>query len=223
LDEYGLIPIGSGLTLEASMDFYTNPLSPNCRKVDAVAKQLGIQLEYKVIDVIKGEARTPEFLAINPNGKVPALVDGDVTLWESNAIQCYVASKTDNELWPKTNARYDILRWQAWELAHFGSAARAIVFQRLLKPLLGLGKADPARCEEEEGYFKRYAAVLDQALAGRRFLVNDTLTLADFCVASSLTHAEPARLPLQGFENIKRWFAALDEQPGWRASTPPPM
>lgn len=205
------------------MEFYTNPLSPNCRKVTAVAKQLGIPLEYKMIDVLKGEGRKPEFLAINPNGKVPTLVDGDVTLWESNAIQCYVASKTENELWPKTNARYDILKWQSWELAHFGAAARAIAFQRLIKPLLGLGKADEARCEEEEGNFKRFAQVLDQSLAGKRFLVGNRLTIADFCVAAPLSHAEAARLPLAGFDNVKRWLNALDDQPGWSASRPPPM
>jgi glutathione S-transferase len=205
------------------MDFYTNPLSPNCRKVDAVAKQLGIPLVYKVVDVVRGEHKTPEYLAINPNGKIPSLVDGDVNLWESNAIQCYIASKTDNELWPKTNARYDIMRWQAWELAHFGAAARALAFQRILKPLFGLGKPDLARCEEEEGYFKRYAAVLDQSLQGKQFLVGNRLTIADFCVASALSHADSARLPLAGFDNIKRWLAALDEQPGWSASRPPPM
>ena len=205
------------------MDFYTNPLSPNCRKVDAVAKQLGILLNYKQIDVVKGGTRTPEYLAINPNGMVPALVDGDVTLWESNAIQCYLASKTENELWPKTNLRYDIMRWQAWELAHFGAAARTLTFQRLIKPMLGRGKPDPERCEEAETNFKRFGAVLDGALAGKRFLVNNQLTIADFCVASALTYTEQAQLPVAGLANVKRWFSALDEQPGWRASNPPPM
>lgn len=205
------------------MDFYSNPISHNCRKVDAVAKQLGIPLEYKVVDVLKGANRTPEFLALNPNGKIPVLVDGDVVLWEANAIQCYVASKTDNELWPKSQARYDIMRWQAWELAHFGAAARALAYQRLIKPLFGLGKPDEARCEEEEANFARYAAVLDRALAGKRFLVEGRLTVADFCVAAPLSHAKAVRLPLAGFANIERWLASLDEEPGWRASTPPPM
>lgn len=205
------------------MDFYTNPLSPNCRKVDAVAKQLGIPLVVKQVDVVKGETRSPQFLALNPNGMVPVLVDGDVVLWESNAIQCYVASKTDNELWPKTHHRYDILRWQAWELAHFGAAARMLTFQRIIKGLLGRGEPDPARIEEAEAQLVRFAAVLDGALAGKRFLVNDGLTIADFCVAAPLTYAEQAKMPVAGFNNIKRWLAALDEQPGWRASTPPPM
>lgn len=205
------------------MQFYTSPVSPNCRKVDAVARHLGIQLEHKVVDVLKGESRTPEFRAINPNGKVPVLVDGDVTLWESAAIQCYLASKTDNALWPKTNLRYQVMKWQAWELAHFGAAARSLTFQRVLKQALGLGKPDLTRCEEDEANFKTYAAVLDGALAGTRFLVNDQLTLADFAVAAPLSYAAQARLPLAGFENLKRWLNALDELPAWRASAPPPM
>jgi glutathione S-transferase len=205
------------------MDFYTNPVSPNCRKVDAVAKQLGVELNQKVIDVSKGENRTPAYLAINPNGKIPALVDGDVKLWEANAMQCYIAAKVNSELWPKTNVRYDIMRWQSWELAHFGAAARGLIFQRIIKPLLGLGPTDAARCEEDEANFKRFAAVLDAQLAGKRFIVGDQLTIADFCVASTLTYIEAARIPVADFGNVRRWFGALDEQPGWRASTPPPM
>ncbi|HVH43989.1 MAG TPA: glutathione S-transferase family protein [Labilithrix sp.] len=203
------------------MDFYTNPLSPNCRKVDAVAKHLGLELDTKLIDVRKGEHRTPAYLAINPNGMIPTLVDGDLVLWESNAIQCYLASKTDNDLWPKSNLRYDIMKWQAWELAHFGAATRAITFQRIVKPILGLGVADEARCKEEEDNVKRYGAVLDAALKGKRFLCNDQLTLADFCVASTLAFAEHARFPIGDFTNIRRWLATLDEQPAWRASKPP--
>jgi glutathione S-transferase len=205
------------------MQFFTNPISPNCRKVDAVAKQLGLTLEHKIVDVAKRENRTPEFLALNPNGKVPVLVDGDVVLWESNAIQCYVASKTDNELWPKSNLRYHIMKWQAWELAHFGAASRALNYERIVKPLLGLGKPDAARCEEAEANFETHAAVLDRALTRQRFVVDDQLTLADFCLASSLTYADKARLPLARFENVQRWLLALDEQPGWRGSRPPPM
>lgn len=205
------------------MDFYMNPLSPNCRKVDAVAKQLGIDLDVKLVDFRKGEHKSPAYLAINPNGMVPALVDGDVTLWESNAIQCYVASKKDNDLWPKSNLRYQIMKWQAWELAHFGAAAREIIFQRLLKPAFGQGEPDAARIEQEEANFKRFAAILDAQLAGGKFLVDGKLTLADFCVASTLTYAEPAQLPVADFPNLRAWLAALDETPGWRGSAPPPM
>lgn len=205
------------------MDFYMNPVSTNCRKVDAVIKQLGLSVNYKIIDLPKGEHRSAAYLAINPNGKVPTLVDGDMRLWESNAIQCYVASKVETSLWPKSNLRYDVLRWQAWELAHFGAAARQLFFERVLKPTLGFGQTNEARCAEEEENFRRSAAVLDGHLRGRRFVVGDTVTLADFCLAASLTYAEPARVPLAEFKEVQRWFRELDEQPGWRASAPPPM
>jgi glutathione S-transferase len=205
------------------MDFYMNPASSSCRKVESVAKQLGIEMNYKVVDLAKGENRTPAFLRLNPNGKVPVLVDGDVTLWESNAIQCYLASKKDSELWPKSNLRYDIMRWQSWELAHFGAAAGVLVFERIVKALLGLGAPDAARCSAAESDFKRYAGVLDAHLNGKRFIVADQLTLADFCLASALNHADSAKMPLQGSSHIRRWLRALDEQPGWRASAPAPM
>ena len=204
------------------MDFYTNPVSPNCRKVDAVAKQLGIELQHKHVDLFRGENRAPEFLAINPNGKVPALVDGDVCLWESNAIASYVASKTDNGLWPRSTLRYDIMKWQAWELAHFGAAAREITFERVVKPLRG-AEPDASVCDRAEEMFERFAAVLDGHLEGKRFLVGNQLTLADFCVAAPLTYAVPAKLPLEQFPHIRAWLSALDEQEGWRASAPPPM
>ena len=205
------------------MDFYTNPLSPNCRKAVSVAIQLDIELNTKVLDLTKGENKTPEYLAINPNGLVPALVDGDVRLWESNAIQCYLASKTNNDLWPKNNLRYDIIRWQSWELAHFGSMARELIFQRLLKPMFGLGGPDAERCEEIDTRFAKYAKVLDDHLSRSMFLVNNQLTIADFCVASSLTYKDPAKLPIGTSKNILRWLQALDDQPGWRGSAPPPM
>ena len=204
------------------MDFYFAAASPNCRKVDAVSKQLGIELNYKPVDLAAGEHKSPSYLALNPNGKVPTLVDGDVTLWESNAICCYVATKSDNDLWPKSNARYDIMRWQAWELAHFGAAAGELVSERLLKPMFG-GQTDEDRCKVVEEQFNRFAAVLDGHLSKNKYLVGGALTVADFCVAAPLTYAVPGRLPLDAYPNIRNWLSVLNEEPGWSGSAPPPM
>ena len=63
-----------------AMQFYTFPASANCRKVAAVAREFGLELEEKTLDFMNGEHKTPEYLAINPNGKVPGLVDGDLKL-----------------------------------------------------------------------------------------------------------------------------------------------
>src|SRR5262245_1494981 len=98
---------------ESPVKLYGFPPSPNTRKVQAVAAHIGVALEFEFVDIAKGKSRTPEFLAINPVGRTPVLVDGSFRLWESNAIMQYIASKKKNDLWPEdTRRRADISRWQ---------------------------------------------------------------------------------------------------------------
>jgi glutathione S-transferase len=82
------------------MKLYGFPASPNTRKVQAVAAHLDMPLEFEFVDITKGKSRTPEFLKMNPNGRTPVFMDGDFTLWESNAIMQYLASQRQNDLWP---------------------------------------------------------------------------------------------------------------------------
>ena len=102
------------------MKLYAFPPSPNSWKVRAVAAHLGVPLELEMVDLIKGGSHSPDYLAINPTGRTPALVDGDLKLWESTAIMQYIASQQPNSLWPSdARAQADIARWQSWQLAHF--------------------------------------------------------------------------------------------------------
>jgi glutathione S-transferase len=100
-------------------------------------------------------------------------------------------------------------------------AAGVPFFQRVLRPMLGLGDADEQRVTEALGSFRRLAGVLDGALAGRRFLVGDGLTLADIAVAGNFSYAGPAGLPVAEFANVTRWLGELDRIPAWRDSAPP--
>jgi len=101
------------------MKLYCFPPSPNTWKVRAVAAHLGLPLELHIVDLTKGLQRTPEYLALNPGGRTPTLVDGDFVLWESTAIMQYFASHKPNTLWPDdARVRADIAHWQAWHLAH---------------------------------------------------------------------------------------------------------
>lgn len=86
------------------MKLYGFPASPNTWKVRALAAHLGVPLEHEFVDLTKGASHTPAYLAINPTGRTPALVDGDFKLWESVAIMQYIASQKPNSLWPD-NAR----------------------------------------------------------------------------------------------------------------------
>ena len=76
--------------------FYAETINP--RKVCAVARYLDLPVDFVPVDLSKGEHRTPEYLAINPNGKVPALEDGDIRLWEANAIMCHLARAAKSDL-----------------------------------------------------------------------------------------------------------------------------
>lgn len=202
------------------MKLYVNPLSPNSRKVTAVASHLGLDLDTLVVDLSKGENQTPEFLAINPNGKIPALKDGDYCLWESNAIMPYLCSKSDTSLWPKTNDRYDIMRWMNWELAHWGRWISSYGFETLLKGMFNLGEPDQKVMDEAAGFIAKFGGVLDDHLGKNDFVVGKTLTIADFALGSHLTYRIPAKLPLGDFKNISAWEARLNEIPAWRDSAP---
>ena len=203
------------------MQFYTFPASANCRKVAAVAIELGLDLEEKKLDFMNGEHKTPEYLKINPNGKVPTLVDADLKLWESNAIISYLCSKVENtDLWPKSNARYDIMRWMYWELAHWGPACDTFAFENVLKGMIGAGDPDQAVLARATTDFNRYAEVLESHLQGRDYLSGDKPTIGDIAVASHLTYATPAKIPVDDYKRIGAWNSSLNESPGWRDTAP---
>src|SRR4029077_14178055 len=153
------------------MKLYGFPPSPNTWKVRAVAAHLGLPLQLEFVDLTK--PRTPDYLALNPTGRTPTLVDGDFILWESNAIMQYLGSQKPNMLWPdNARARADIAHWQSWPRAHWGAeACQPLIFQRLVKVLLKLGPPDEAVIAKGTEAFNREARALDAQLSKRPYLV----------------------------------------------------
>jgi glutathione S-transferase len=202
--------------------YYAETMNP--RKVCAVAKHLGSPVEYVRVDLSRGEQRTPAFLAENPNGKVPVLVDGDLHLWESTAIMAYLAVKAGSDLWPADAAsQVEVLRWLSWDLSHFSRHGGSLYFEHMIKPYLGLGNPNAAAVEEATNFFRRFAAVLDAHLKDREYLVGDKLSIADFGVGVLLPWAEQARLPVGEFAHIRRWHERLMALPAWREPFPEPL
>jgi glutathione S-transferase len=199
------------------MKLYFNPLSPNVRRVRLTAAHLGLDLEEKQLDFAKGEHKTPEYLALNPNGAVPTLVDGDLVLTESRAIMQYLASKKpETGLLPRDEgARADVTRWQFWDSSHFAPAIGMIAFERLLKGMLGMGDPDPRKIEEGLSSFRRFGAVLNKRLEGKTYVVGAGLTVADLTIASSLMYARKAEVPLAELPNVQAWFGRMTELPAW--------
>ena len=204
------------------MKLYGIPPSPNTWKVRAIAAHLGLPLDLQVVDVGKGEQRTPAYLALNPTGRTPTLVDGGVVLWESTAIMQYLADRKPNTLWPNdARARADIMRWQSWQLQHWGKDAfDPLLFERVVKRFFNWGPPDAAVVERGTEAFHREAQVLDAHLSKQRYLAGNDLTLADFSIAAPLFHAQAADFPLTPYAQIREWFGRVSALPAWQATAP---
>jgi glutathione S-transferase len=206
------------------MKLYTHPLSSNARRARLVVHHLGLQLEEEIVDLAKGAQRAPAYLALNPMGKVPTLVDGDLHLTESYAIMIYLCEKTGRrELYPDELAtRTEINRWLFWGANEWSPIIARLNFENMLKPMLGLGSPDPARVQEAEGAFKNLAAVLDAQLKSRQYVAGKQLSLADFALSASLATAVPAKLPLAGFSEVLAWQGRIEQLPAWKATAAAP-
>lgn len=205
------------------MRLFIAPGSPNCRKVQAVVHELSAEVELVLVDFASGAHKRPDYLAYNPNGLVPTLVDGDLRLWESTAIMQYLADRSgDTPLFPGDPARRaDIVRWQCWELAHFGRLLGAALYERLFKPLMG-ASSDEAAARNAIEQWRPFAAILDAQLAERTFVTGDRITLADYSIAALLPLARLARVDLGPHPHVREWLARLDEREAWRATATPP-
>ena len=192
----------------------------NGRKACVAAKHLNAPVEFVRVNIGKGEQKTPAYLALNPNARVPVLETATGSIWESNAIMAYLAQMMGSDLLPTDQRLPEIVRWLAWSSEHFNRYASRIYFENLVKAHFNLGPADPPMVEEANGYIRKYGAILNDHLKGRRYVVGDTLTIADFAVGAALPYAESARIPLDGFTEIARWGDRLNELPAWRDPYP---
>jgi glutathione S-transferase len=206
------------------MKLYGFPASPNTWNVRAVAAHLGIALDEVLVDLGNGEQRAPDYLALNPTGRTPTLVDGDFVLWESAAIMQYLAAGKPNPLWPEdARLRADIMRWQSWHLQHWSAGAcTPLLFERFVKAFFNMGPPDAAVVAKATEAFRREAAVLDGHLKSRPYLVGSGVTLADFSVVSPLVYAAEGELPIGDYPRLRDWSARVLALPAWRDTAPRP-
>jgi len=199
------------------MKLFDFAFSPNCRKVRAVAYELGIPLETSHVELTKGGGQAAEYLALNPNGRVPTLVDDDgYALWESTAIMRYLSAKKGGALVPSTpHDVADMDKWMAWQLAHLGPAMSKVALEKIVKKLTGQGPPDEAAIAAGTADFAKLTRVLDGELAGREYVAG-TLSLADFALAAHYSLAPMCGLELSTYRNVNAWLERVLGRPSMR-------
>ena len=204
-----------------TMKFYFHPFSGNSRRVLLTAAHLGIELEHHIIDLPKGEQRGDTHLARNPNGRVPVLDDGGFLLWESRAIMLYLAEQQPGQTLLPADAkgRADVQRWLFWCAAHMAPANTIVVHENFVKPMMGRPQ-DIAELARGAALVQQFGAIHDAHLAGKQWVAQDRLTLADFSLAAGFALAGPAKLPIGTFKNIQAWMARVGDLPAWKQTTP---
>jgi glutathione S-transferase len=207
------------------MRLYYHPLSSNSRRVVMTAIHLNMKLELIVVDLLKGEQKTPQYLHLNPNGKVPFLDDDGFHLWESHAIMQYLAdSSPEQTLYPlDIRARADVNRWLFWSAYHFTPAVGFISRERVSKRMVGgSGGPDPLEIKRGEELLAAAARVLDARLTGKHWITQERLTLADLAIASPLMHTAAAQLPVMEYDNLQAWFGRVQALDAWKKSAATP-
>ena len=194
--------------------YYSMNLNP--RVAVAVARYLGSPVEY-ILASPRDPDREEAFRQINPNALVPVLVEDDTTWWETDAIACRLSQIAGSDFWPAGEALPEMVRWLSWNKRHLTLASEAYYFENLIKPKYLDLPPDPQVVEEAAAEFHRFAKVLDDVLACRRWLVEDRLTYADFRTASIMPFAREAKMPVKLYKNVLHWASQLDEIDAWRA------
>jgi GSH-dependent disulfide-bond oxidoreductase len=195
------------------MKLYYFP-SPNPQKVKFAVLELGLDCEMIPVDLTKREQREPALMALNPFGRVPVLVDGDLTLWESHAILAYLGEKT-GRLWPTSAAgRANALKWLFFLSGHLTPPASEVAL-RIRAKVLGL-TPDEATIARGEKALPDVIRVVEGQLANNRWLLGADFSLADCAYCPILNVVERAGFSYGGFPRVTAYLDTIRARPAWK-------
>ena len=186
----------------------------NSLKVLYVLEQLGVEYEFRFVNLAAGENRSEAFRAMTPVGKVPVLEHDGAYLFESGAICRYVAGIAQSPLYPADKldrARVD--QWMTFFTCHPGRWLTNLYFEKIMKPAAGLGEANQDRCEESTRFATAQLKAVERHLAGRDWLVNETLSIAEPWALAYLEQAPQVGFDLAAYPNVDAWYRRVEELP----------
>ena len=188
--------------------------TPNGRKISIMLEEVGLPYKVTPIDISKGEQFKPEFLAINPNNKIPAIVDDDngQSFFESGAILLYLAEKSGKLLPDNVADKWQVMQWLMWQMAGQGPMLGQAHHFLHFNP--GTSKYAEERYLQEAN---RLYGVLDKQLEGKQFVATDELTFADIAIWPWLSRYQFQNIDLHNFSNVLEWYLRLAQRPAFQA------
>ncbi|MDA1099918.1 MAG: glutathione S-transferase N-terminal domain-containing protein [Proteobacteria bacterium] len=194
------------------IDLYSWKTS-NGKKASIMLEECGLDYNVHPINIGQDDQFTPEYLAINPNGKIPAIIDQDgpggqpYTVFESGAILMYLAEKTGKFMPTEMAARYDVIQWLMFQMGGIGPIFGQVHhFKRAAKEQV------PYAINRYYTECRRLYGVLDNRLEGREYLAGD-LSIADFATLPWVFRFDWQEVDLADFPNVKRWYDGLMTRP----------
>lgn len=190
------------------IDLYTFT-TPNGRKASIMLEEVGLPYTVHVIDIRQGDQFTPEFVAINPNSKIPAIVDQDthITVFESGAILIYLAEKAGKFLPTDQVGRFQVLEWLMFQMASVGPMFGQLNHFKRFAP-----EPIPYAIERYEKETLRLYGVLDQQLANHEFICGE-YSIADIATFPWVASYDFQGLTLDNHPYLKRWFETVQSRP----------
>lgn len=194
---------------------HEDAVSGNCYKIRLTAALLGVPIERRQYDILKGETRTPEFMAqVNANGRIPVLQIGEKLLPESNAACWWLASRSP--LVPDDRFdQADVLRWMFFEQYNHEPNVATIRFWKAFVGFGNLNEAQRLALPAKQAAGEAALRLMDEHLAGRDWFVGNLLTLADICLYAYTHVAEEGGFALRAYPHVSAWLARVADQPGY--------
>ena len=194
------------------MKIYGTYLSAPANKVRLTASALGLDVEYHNLDLTKGEHKSPEYLEVNPLGKVPAIDDDGFYLFESNAICRYMANKSDSDLYPKeAQQRALVDQWIDFSSHHILTNMGKILFNTLFAPMMGVA-SNPDSIADGKKFLDNQLPVVENQLKNNKMLAGDQLSIADVAMLAAMEPFELIKLDLSPYPYIKAWRDNIMQQ-----------
>ena len=203
------------------IELYTST-TPNGHKVSIMLEEAGIEYESKYVRLLKGEQKQPDFLALNPNGRIPVIVDksnDDFVVFESGAILIYLAELSGKFLPTDAKKRSEVLQWLMFQMGGIGPMqGQAHVFVRYAPEKI------PFAIKRYQDETRRLYEVYDQQLSENEFLCGD-LSIADFATFPWVLVHPWAKVAIDDLPNLQRWMATMNSRKGVQAglAVPEPM